>query len=281
MSLYARLWTDILGDPKLMRASRKGARHLVILPWLFAFAKQANDGGRLSINGEPAEPQDIADLVPSVNAAKIERGLRELEAIGVLSRDDDGVLRLANWERRSGGKPSDAPDAVRERVARHRDRQRAAAEVTPSDVTPCNAPDVTHEEEEIEIEQELPLQQRQARALADRLPTPSDKRALALLLRAVPSPGSWIAEMDAHLEGMHGPALTPAAVGTALRDFEANGGLATPKLSHFRAYLRTAGQQASREYHPPARTTRGRAGSRLSPGEQQVANVAAALGGRR
>jgi hypothetical protein len=48
MTLYAKLWCDIVGDQKLMRAARKGGKHLDKLPWLIAKAKERNDNGRLS-----------------------------------------------------------------------------------------------------------------------------------------------------------------------------------------------------------------------------------------
>lgn len=124
---WAKLHTDILGDPKLMRAARKGARELVYLPWFFAFAKLADDGGRLTVGGEPADPVDISDLIPEATARRVAIALKSLEAIGVLVRDDDGALRFARWEVRSEAKPSDSPSAIAERVKRHREKQRNAA----------------------------------------------------------------------------------------------------------------------------------------------------------
>lgn len=131
MSLYAKLWTDIFGDPKLMRAARKGAKQLVILPWLFAFAKAAEDDGRLTVDGEAADADDLAAGVPGVTTRQVSQCLDELEEIGVLARQDDGVLAFTNWEKRSGHKPkkspSDAPEAVNERVKRFRDKRKGDA----------------------------------------------------------------------------------------------------------------------------------------------------------
>jgi hypothetical protein len=44
---WAKLYTDILSDPKLMRAARLGHEQLQLLPWFVVFAKQADDRGRL------------------------------------------------------------------------------------------------------------------------------------------------------------------------------------------------------------------------------------------
>lgn len=179
MAFYAKLWTDILGDEKLMRAARKGAKHLVILPWLFAFAKKVDDNGRITVDGEPAEPDDISSLVPGITARQVAACFDELERIKVLVRDDDGALRLASWEERSGSgsKPSDAPESVADRVRRHRQKKRAATATidsetpqtrtgvtphvtrneTPS-VTPRNAGETSYarsREEEEDVEEEL------------------------------------------------------------------------------------------------------------------------------
>jgi hypothetical protein len=142
-----------------LRAERRGARHLFVLPWLFAFAKKVDDDGRLSVDGHPAEPVDIAYGMPCITTKEVERGLAELEDIGVLTRDDDGALRFTSWDRRSGhAKPSDEPDAVRQRVAKHRARRKHG------DVTPRNASDVTPGnggELELEIEQEIEQEREQ------------------------------------------------------------------------------------------------------------------------
>lgn len=158
MPLYAKLWTDILGDEKLMRAARKGAKHLVILPWLFAFAKKVDDNGRLTVDGEPAEPDDISALIPGVTPRQVAACFEELERIKVLVRDDDGALRLSAWEHRSGAgsKPSDAPESVADRVRKHRLRKKAAASTSANETphtdedtlseTPSVTPDVTRSE---------------------------------------------------------------------------------------------------------------------------------------
>lgn len=117
---WAKLHTDILGDPKLMRAARKGAKGLEFLPWIIAFAKQADDDGRLSIGGEPADAVDLAQLIPGATPKTLRNCLISLENIGVLVRDSSDFLRFSAWEHRSGTKPSDAPSAVAGRVARHR-----------------------------------------------------------------------------------------------------------------------------------------------------------------
>lgn len=124
---WAKLHTDVLGDVKLMRASRKGVRHLNLLPWFIAFAKLADDGGRLSVGGLPAEPDDIATLIPDCKPAHVSACLAGLSTIGVLDVDPDGAYRFAQWSKRSESYPSDDPAAVRDRVKKHRQNQREQA----------------------------------------------------------------------------------------------------------------------------------------------------------
>lgn len=149
---WAKLHTDIIGDEKLLRAARKGAKHLHWLPWLIAVAKRAEDGGRLTVGGEAADPEDIAPLIPGGTVKSIAGCLSELEAIGVLCRDTDNALAFANWERRSGGKPSDDPDHIRDRVKRFREKKKR------DDVTPGNALHETRRnaiEVEVEVDAEV------------------------------------------------------------------------------------------------------------------------------
>lgn len=139
-NLWAKLWVEILGDPKLMRAARKGAPGIELLPWFIAWAKRADDDGRLTVAGEPAELADYVDAIPNVTQKRVKEALASLIRIGVLV-NDSGALRLTNWTRRQAVKPSDAPERVRERVNRHRERQAATPVITPAVTPECNAPE--------------------------------------------------------------------------------------------------------------------------------------------
>jgi hypothetical protein len=154
---WAKLHTDILGDPKLMRAARKGAKGLHLLPWLIAFAKQADDEGRLTVGGEPADAVDIAALIPGATPRMVADCLESLERIGVLEPSGgDGAVHLAAWERRSGTKPSDSKDAIRDRVTAHRDRKRNAEDETPSNALHPARSNATEKRREEENREDTP-----------------------------------------------------------------------------------------------------------------------------
>ena len=144
---WVKLHTDILGDPKLMRATRKGARHLVLLPWIIAFAKHADDDGRLTVNSEPAEPDDIAQLIPGATRTQVKNCLEELKSIGVLV-EDGSVLTFSRWDVRAG-RASDSKDATRERKRQQRLRSKGHGDVTrDTPVTSRNGHALEKEKEE-------------------------------------------------------------------------------------------------------------------------------------
>jgi hypothetical protein len=140
-AFWAKLWVDILGDPKLMRAARKGAPGIELLPWFIAWAKRADDDGRLTVNGEAAESADYVEQIPNMTQKRIKEALASLVKLGVLT-SDAGVLRFTKWDRRQSAKPSDSPEKVRGRVAKHRARTREETVAT-SSVTPDVTRDVT------------------------------------------------------------------------------------------------------------------------------------------
>lgn len=153
---WVKLYTDIVDDPKLMRAARGGAPDLELLPWLLAFAGRANDNGRLTVGGEPADEWDLARGIPNATPERARRCVAVLLRLEILAPDDDGALAFTAWSARAGkpGKPSDEAPAVRERVKRHRER---AKEVTPRNAlqeTPRNAPEEKERRAEGETEQE-------------------------------------------------------------------------------------------------------------------------------
>jgi len=98
---WAKLHTEILGDPKLLRAARKGHKTLWLLPWFIAFAKLANDGGRLTVGRHPADPEDIAALVPNASMKEVRSCMESLLSLAILAQDDDGAYRFVKWSRRN------------------------------------------------------------------------------------------------------------------------------------------------------------------------------------
>lgn len=265
MTFYAKLWTDIIGDEKLTRAARKGAKHLDKLPWLIAYAKKRDDSGRLSVGDEAAEPDDLAAGVPCVTPKMMAECTASLEAIGILTRDDDDVLRFANWRKRNWMSPSDTPDQVRERVANHRARKRGETNgnaesvttpVTTGETTGETTPVTTARSRDIDVDVDRDLDTDKDRdvdadalaaaattgesAIAARLTTDAGRNALTAIVAKAPNKIAWVQEMDASLTGLHGTLLTPAQLDEALREYVANGAFERGNFRTFRNYLRVA-----------------------------------------
>lgn len=168
MAYWAKVSTDVLSDPKLMKAARSGAKNLEFLLWILVFAKKSDDNGRLSVGGKKAEVEDIADTIPTSKALArrgVKRCLEALLYIGILAEEPDGVLRFTRWDRRQYGKPSDTPERVTARVKAHRERTKSGppsnAPSNASGNTPRNTPDVDVEREkerdvDVDVERNAP-----------------------------------------------------------------------------------------------------------------------------
>lgn len=155
---------ELLDDPPFVALAAANPAY----PWLWMrviqFAKRANEKGRvLRADGRPVTTRDLAlahdrntsteDLWRDLLATCVEEGLLV---------EEDGVYRVHDW-RRWHRKPSDMPDAVAERVRRHRqDGGVTGRYVTPSNE--CNASEHSRAEHSIaETEQQ---QQQSIRAHA-------------------------------------------------------------------------------------------------------------------
>jgi hypothetical protein len=260
---WAKVFTDILGDPKLMRAARKGAKGLELTPWFITFAKSAADEGRLTVGGDPAEPADFVPLIPGQTLRSIACALKSLEVIGVLIRDTNhNCLRFAAWEIRQERAPSDSPEAVRERVRRHRERQRNArsngVERNEGTVIPVTTSNEIEErrvtEEESRTEKNPPTAQRLRESLPEKY-----REDLDLLLGRVPDQTAWVGELTMAVEGgTAGPGVTYEHLGAAIHDFRLNGKAQIPEIALLRSYVRRA---AGGERRRPGSISRQRAGS--------------------
>ena len=97
---------------------------------MLCLAGDSQERGLLLVGGTPATHDEIADFAkckPSAVASAIEK----LLAMETLERHDDGTLGFLNWARfQPAPRPSDQPDATRERKARQRDKARGHADVT-------------------------------------------------------------------------------------------------------------------------------------------------------
>ncbi len=163
---WLKLWTDIIGDTKLARLPPEGRWVWIII---LTLARLSPEPGRLLI--APGEPAGIDDITRAADLDDMSRGCHEdvttpvtrtchervtqyvetMSRLGLLTRGSDGVIEVANWERRQERRPSDEPEQTRARKAKSRARAKAGhADVTTADrVTSQN---VTRQEAEAEAD---------------------------------------------------------------------------------------------------------------------------------
>lgn len=120
---WFRFYHDVLEDPKVQRLDP-----VLFKAWvnLLCLASKQRDRGSLP----SIEDIAFAIRVDESAAREIVEALSQHELID----DDDGDLRIHNWDGRQLVKPSDQPERVAARVKKHRETRRNAlrnADVTP------------------------------------------------------------------------------------------------------------------------------------------------------
>jgi len=119
---WFRVYTEIVDDPKMARLSGDQFRDWI---FLLALARESEEPGVIMMSPEDAawrlrRPPD-----------EFKESLSLFEHLEMITLED-GRIVVSKFLERQYDKPSDRPDAVRQRVARHRERGCNAA-VTPSE----------------------------------------------------------------------------------------------------------------------------------------------------
>lgn len=120
---WMKMWLEALDDPKLTRLSlaERGA-------WwgLLKLAHKCAAGGKLLSGDQALDMDEIADALhikTSDDRQSLESMIAKMEKRGSL-RLNEGVLTVVHYEERQKIPPSARPEAVAERVRRHRERQK-------------------------------------------------------------------------------------------------------------------------------------------------------------
>lgn len=148
---WFRMYHEARNDAKLRTLSDAQFR-----TWfnLLCLAAEREENGRINYDDETLLAVEVSNGDEEILIDTIER-LKKLRILNF----GDGFIEFDKFTKRQFIKPSDAPEKVKERVARHRQKNVTPcnAPVTPSnaDVTPCNAlqSDVTPRTEQNRTEQ--------------------------------------------------------------------------------------------------------------------------------
>ena len=141
---WFRLYSEIIRDPKVRRL--KDAAKFGILVGLLALAGESKIRGWVCIEEDmPYELGELAEILMAT-PEKITETISDLQKLRIIQVDDDGIIKFPNWDKRQYDKSSDRPEAVRERVKRHREKKKSVSPVEcNANVTPlkrvCNAID--------------------------------------------------------------------------------------------------------------------------------------------
>lgn len=146
---WFRMYSEARTDNKLRTLADD--EHRV---WFNLLCLAAEQGERGTISGQ--EPFLLAVEVANGDEDLLECTVGKLVRLRIVRRGEDGAIAFINFGARNHDKPSDLPDATRERKARQRERERASAQghapITHEsrDVTPNHAQEESREEEKRE-----------------------------------------------------------------------------------------------------------------------------------
>ena len=121
---WIKMWLEGLDDPKLTRLSlaERGA-------WwgILKLAGKCDAGGKILSGGAGLEMDEIADALhikTSEDRQALESMIAKMEKRGSLIWNENHVLTVVHWEERQRIPPSLRPEAVAERVRRHREQRK-------------------------------------------------------------------------------------------------------------------------------------------------------------
>jgi len=120
---WIKMWLESLDDPKLIRLSlaERGAWWGVL-----QLAGKCDAGGKIVSGGQGLEMDEIADALhikTSGDRQALESMIDKMEKRGSLKWNNN-TLVVVHWEERQRIPPSARPEAVADRVRRHREKQK-------------------------------------------------------------------------------------------------------------------------------------------------------------
>lgn len=143
---WLKLHHDIIHDIKLRRFSPQEKWAWVVL---LVLASEGSDRGVIT-----ADDEDIADVC-EFNSTQDWLYFRDKLISKGLAEPSIGGLKIVNWEKRQYAKPSDKPEASKERKRRQRAKAKEIAEQLSRDVTPLSRHRSDPDPDQIQIREEI------------------------------------------------------------------------------------------------------------------------------
>lgn len=147
---WIKITTDIFDDEKILLIESLPDSYAIITCWfkLLCLAGKQNNNG-VFLMGRIAYTDKMLATIFRMKESTVTMALQTFEQFGMVEIVD-GVITIPNWEKHQNlGKMQQVREQTRQRVARHRDKQRLIAASNAQCNAECNA-DVTPTEEDIE-----------------------------------------------------------------------------------------------------------------------------------
>lgn len=162
---WIKITTDIFDDEKILLIESLPDAYAIITVWfkLLCLAGKQNNSGVFLLGRMPYTEQMLATIF-RMKEATVTMALRTFEQFGMIELVD-GVITIPNWDKhQSLDKLELAKEKTRQRVARHREKQKLLTECNVTDrynVTQCNADRIEEDKDkEKEIDKESDKQKR-------------------------------------------------------------------------------------------------------------------------
>ena len=120
---------------------------------LLCYAAEQEERGTIPV----IPPRLLAAEVANNDPGLLRSTLESLVELQMIALAEGGEILFLAWHKRQRRKPSDEPEAVAARVAKHRESRRETPQPAPAEtpVTPCNAPVTPRNAIELEKEREI------------------------------------------------------------------------------------------------------------------------------
>lgn len=150
---WLKLYTEIRTDPKMQALTDSEFRLWINL---LCLAAESKIRGAICIDEGIPYPTEALARVMYVDHDTLIHSLDKFTKLVMISQDEFGIIYLSNFDKRQYDKPSNTPEATRERKRKQRENAANAAKLSDeNNVTPlshpCHAIDI---EEDIEIDKD-------------------------------------------------------------------------------------------------------------------------------
>lgn len=157
---WIKIVTDIFDDEKMLLIDGLPEHDGIIVVWfkLLCMAGKQNNGGVFTLNDKIAYTDEMLATIFRRPVSTVRLALKTFEQFGMIEIINN-TITIPNWEKhQSLDKLEQAKEKNRQRVAAHRERQKALAscnDYSNVTVTPCNGTDIEEDKDRDKEKKEI------------------------------------------------------------------------------------------------------------------------------